>query len=402
LTGADITSYRGVIARCNYLASDRPDCNFAIKEGCREMSAPTTGSLRRLVRIGRYLKNHPRLVWKFPMQSQQSEVIVRTDADWAGCRRARKSTSGGSISIGEHCIKTWSKTQAVIAKSSAESELYGVVRGACEGLGIKTLCADMGSEIGITLELDATAAKGILDRQGIAKVRHIDVNCLWLQEQCAKKMVPLTKIPGEGNSADLMTKHLSIHMILRHMMKLNLEHVGGRSEAAAKLHTLVEAPRTTARSVTFVDTISKKSLSDYWSERGEQGRWVRVHVDPRAVRFDPWRAPRGPGRKTKLKNIRITQGVYENGDNFQKTDDWQIDGHHDIPHGEHGRSVSHLWTGRTIFLVDRQYSKEYGTDQRRQRATTANRINHKTATDGVNPSSKQDFPIELDYDTSSV
>jgi hypothetical protein len=35
----------------------------------------------------------------------------------------------------------------------------------------------MGSEVGITLELDATAAKGILDRQGIAKVRHIDVNC---------------------------------------------------------------------------------------------------------------------------------------------------------------------------------------------------------------------------------
>ena len=50
LTGSDVTSYRGIIARCNYLASDRPDCNFAIKEGCREMSSPTTRSLRRLVR----------------------------------------------------------------------------------------------------------------------------------------------------------------------------------------------------------------------------------------------------------------------------------------------------------------------------------------------------------------
>ena len=114
------------------------------------------------------------------MQSRQSEVIVRTDADWAGCRRARKSTSGGSISIGEHCIKTWATIQVFIMKSSAESELYGVVRGTCEGLGIKTLCADMGSDVGITLELDATAAKGILDGQGIAKVRHMDVNCLWL------------------------------------------------------------------------------------------------------------------------------------------------------------------------------------------------------------------------------
>ena len=67
LVGVDVTSYRAIIARCNYLGSDRPDCLFAIKEGCREMSAPTTGSLRRLRRIGRYLKSHPRLVWTYPM-----------------------------------------------------------------------------------------------------------------------------------------------------------------------------------------------------------------------------------------------------------------------------------------------------------------------------------------------
>ena len=77
----------------------------------------------------------------------------------------------------------------MVAKSSAESELYGVVRGACEGLGVKTLCADLGSDIDIKLELDASAAKGILERQGIAKVRRIDVNCLWLQEQCSVELL---------------------------------------------------------------------------------------------------------------------------------------------------------------------------------------------------------------------
>ena len=70
LTGEDITRYRGAIARCNYLGADRPDALFAIKEGCREMSKPTTGSLRRLRRIGRYLKKYPRLVWRYPMQTE--------------------------------------------------------------------------------------------------------------------------------------------------------------------------------------------------------------------------------------------------------------------------------------------------------------------------------------------
>ena len=88
--GQAITQYRGVIARCNYMGTDRPDCLFAIKEGCREMSGPTAGLLRRLLRIGRYLKKYLRLVWEFADQSEQAEFIVRTDADWAGCRRSRK------------------------------------------------------------------------------------------------------------------------------------------------------------------------------------------------------------------------------------------------------------------------------------------------------------------------
>ena len=326
------------------------------------------------MRIGRYLKSHPRLVWRYPMQDPQSEVTVRTDADWAGCRRARKSTSGGSISIGQRCIKTWSKTQAVIAKSSAESELYGVVRGACEGLGIKTLCMDMGTEVGIRLELDATAAKGILDRQGIAKVRHIDVNCLWLQEQCAKKIVPLNKIPGEISTADLMTKHLAINMIIRHMTNLNMFHVGGRSEAAAKLHSLEEPmtpARTSGRAIPISDSVPRRSSSDYWAEKGEHGRWVRIHVEPRSNRFDPWMAPKGPGRKTRLRAMRRTQGTFENGKTFNDEDEWQLE------KGEKDKldvfdEIQTRWIGKTIFLVDRKYSREYGTDQRRQRTTAAN------------------------------
>ena len=158
---------------------------------------------------------------------------ISTDADWAGCHRSRKCTSGGSICLGKHCIKVWSNTQAVIAKSSAESELYGVVRGACEGLGAQTLAKDMGDDLGIRLNLDATAVEGILERQGIAMIRHIDVNVLWMQEQCAHNIIPLIKIPGAGNPADLMTKHLVGPMIKSHADTLELKFTIGRSTKAA-------------------------------------------------------------------------------------------------------------------------------------------------------------------------
>ena len=53
-------------------------------------------------------------------------------------------SSGGAIMIGKHCLKTWSKTQALVAKSSGEAELYAVVKGAAEALGMVTLARDLG------------------------------------------------------------------------------------------------------------------------------------------------------------------------------------------------------------------------------------------------------------------
>ena len=41
--------------------------------------------------------------------------------------------------IHAHCIQTWAKTQATVAKASAESELYAVVRGCTEGLRLITM-----------------------------------------------------------------------------------------------------------------------------------------------------------------------------------------------------------------------------------------------------------------------
>ena len=68
-----------------------------------------------------------------------------------------------------------------MVKSSAEAELYAVVRGGTEGLGMLTLLLDFGKPSRMQLHLDASAAKGIVERRGLSKVRHVDVNVLWLQ-----------------------------------------------------------------------------------------------------------------------------------------------------------------------------------------------------------------------------
>ena len=82
------------------------------------------------MRIAKYFKKRPRLVWRFELQPEPTEISVFTDYDWAACKRSRKSASGGVILLGDHCVKVLSKTQSVIGKSSAEAELYSVIKGA--------------------------------------------------------------------------------------------------------------------------------------------------------------------------------------------------------------------------------------------------------------------------------
>jgi hypothetical protein len=49
-----------------------------------------------------------------------------SDTEFAGCKRIRRSTSGGVVMIGSHCVKTYSSTQDIIALSSGEAEFYGM------------------------------------------------------------------------------------------------------------------------------------------------------------------------------------------------------------------------------------------------------------------------------------
>ena len=51
-----------------YIALDRPDNAYSVKTALQQMSKPTKLMQLRVVRVRRYLKNNPRLVWMFPYQ----------------------------------------------------------------------------------------------------------------------------------------------------------------------------------------------------------------------------------------------------------------------------------------------------------------------------------------------
>ena len=119
--------------------------------------------------------------------------------------------------FGKHLLKGWSSTQKVIALSSGEAEYYGIVRGSSEAIGSRNLLADMNVEVRIRVHEDSSAAKSVAQRIGAEKLRHIEVNQLWVQEKVRDKVIEISKVKGVDNLADPLTKYVDAHDICKHL-----------------------------------------------------------------------------------------------------------------------------------------------------------------------------------------
>ena len=117
------TLYRGGAAKFNYVAQERPDIAYVLKELSRSMAKPRKGDEIQLKRRARYLQKYPRCVLQHAWQEPTTGVTSYTDSDWGGCVKTRKSTSGGCAMKGEHLFLWRARTQQLIALSSAEAEL---------------------------------------------------------------------------------------------------------------------------------------------------------------------------------------------------------------------------------------------------------------------------------------
>ena len=137
--------------------------------------------------------------------------------------RTRRSTSGGVVVHGSHLIDHWSSTQSIVALSSAEAELNAIVKCTAEILGVMNLMKECGCEVTGKIFTDSSAARGIVQRQGAGRVKHLECRQLWVQEVMSRKDVVCLKIPREQNPADALTHHWTIEDGQRHLQDIGVE-----------------------------------------------------------------------------------------------------------------------------------------------------------------------------------
>lgn len=225
LDAGEASEFRACVARLNFLGQDSPDLQFPAKELSKEMSRPRRSSWARLKKTVRFLVGRKCVVWRFAWQDEVGVVQVFADSDWGGDRRSRKSTSGGAVMLGSHCIRTWSSTQQAIALSSAEAEFYAIVEAVLRAKGLLSVLSELGlSSVASAVEVftDSSAAKSFVSKRGLGKMRHLELRDLWLQREVGEGKVIVQKIAGSANPADAMTKFLSRTELIARLSALRL------------------------------------------------------------------------------------------------------------------------------------------------------------------------------------
>ena len=206
----DVDQYQRLVGRLIYLSHTRPDIAFAVSIVSQHMHSPKETHLQAVYRILRYLKGSPGKGLLFS-KSPNRGVEVFSDADWAGSKVDRRSTTGYCTFIWGNLVTWRSKKQSVVSRSSAEAELRAVAQGVCEGLWIKKVFRDLQMSVAGSIKLycDNQAAINISHNPvQHDRTKHVEVDRHFLKEKIESGIICITYVPTKEQIADIFTKSL--------------------------------------------------------------------------------------------------------------------------------------------------------------------------------------------------
>ena len=113
-------------------------------------------------------------------------------------------------------LMSWKQTQTPTGEATKP---FAAVKTASEGLGIQSVAKDLGTTCRLNLHLDASATLSLVNRRGLGKAKHVDMETLWIQGASKSNRFATKKIGTNVNPADLITKPLTKQTI-EHFMSI--------------------------------------------------------------------------------------------------------------------------------------------------------------------------------------
>ncbi|CAK0813201.1 unnamed protein product [Prorocentrum cordatum] len=193
-----------------YISPDRADIQRGVQLLTRNLSQPTEFDRKRLVKLVRYLKGTKTfgVLLEKPTGSKPGEVKLQlfTDTDFATCKETRRAMTCGITKLDGVHFAAFARRQGVQSTSSGEAEFYGATSVVMDGKLVKNMLEWLGYKVTWELGIDSSAAKAMVNREGVGKVKHLDVRALWIQQERKVHGLNIKKESGTKNVADLGTK----------------------------------------------------------------------------------------------------------------------------------------------------------------------------------------------------
>ncbi|WZZ20649.1 hypothetical protein YC2023_122036 [Brassica napus] len=227
----DAKLYRRMVGKLIYLTITRPDICFAVNQVSQHMQAPKVHHWKMVDRILRYLSgSHGQGVWMGCNGS--TEVVGYCDADWAGDRVDRRSTTGYCTFIGGNLVTWKSKKQKVISCSSAEAEYRAMLKLTNELVWIKGILKHLEIEQAtpMTMHCDNQAAIHIASNSVFhERTKHIEVDCHKVRQMIILGVILPCYKRSEDQLADVFTKAARLKTMESILSRLGLIDLTPRS-----------------------------------------------------------------------------------------------------------------------------------------------------------------------------
>ncbi|KAH7288734.1 hypothetical protein KP509_31G039100 [Ceratopteris richardii] len=205
----DIKEYQSLVGSLIYATHTRADISYSVGVLSQFMHSPRRPHMDAAKRVLKYLKGTINEGIFYPYSSDL-DIKIYSDADWAGAKDDRKSTSGYLAFAGSKLVSWSSKKQPTVALSSTEAEYRALTIATQEAIWLKALYTDLGLVsskphiFGDNVSSMHLAANPIFH----ARTKHIEVHYHFIREKLMAKEIDISFVPTEKQVADMMTKAL--------------------------------------------------------------------------------------------------------------------------------------------------------------------------------------------------
>ncbi|KYN11440.1 Copia protein [Trachymyrmex cornetzi] len=205
-------NYRNLIGTLLYIStSTRLDVSYSVNNLSRFQNCYDESHYKYALRILKYLyqTRNLKLIYRKNLDADVIDTFV--DADWAGDKVDRKSTTGYIIRNFGNVIYWKSRKQGSVTKSSTAAEYVALSESISEIKVVLNLLKDFKIKLNKPVKVykDNSGAIAIAKFGNLTKnSKYIEVHYHFVNECCEKGIIEIIKVESENNVADILTKAL--------------------------------------------------------------------------------------------------------------------------------------------------------------------------------------------------